>query len=243
MKRVRSLGLYQKGVLLWMGVMVLVFFLLYAALSAKEGFAWQGRLLVPRQEEGNTVYSGKVQGQEAAFTVYEDGRIEFRYGEKQYGPYTVREDPTATPKGGQMTGVELREGDTILFRGGVTDMGILYHEDGSLAGIPVSVETGGNFLNEKGEVMEKPSVSTLLALAAGPKLTHRGEWGAWFGGVLICLVGAISILFEKELFRWNLAFLIRNTDQEPSQWEITRRYAVWTLLPVMALLLFLRGLG
>ncbi len=247
MKRIRSLGRYQKSVLIFMGIMTLAFFLLYAALSAREGFAWQGSLLIPRQEEKSTVYSGKIQGKEAAFTVYEDGRVEFRYGEKIYGPYTAREDLSAIPQGhgmtGRMTGVELREGDAVLFRGGVTDMGILYNEDGSLAGMPISVESGGTILDEKGELCEKPSVGTLLALMAGPELTHRGEWGAWFGGVVICLMGAASILFEKELFRWNLAFLIRNTDQEPSQWEVARRYAVWTVLPVMALILFLRGLG
>ena len=76
-----------------------------------------------------------------------------------------------------------------------------------------------------------------------PELTHKGEWFAWFGALFICALNAISILFADELFRWNLAFRIRNVDDsEPSDWEIAGRYIGWTVLSIMALVLFIIGL-
>ena len=76
-----------------------------------------------------------------------------------------------------------------------------------------------------------------------PELTHKGEWFAWFGALFICALNAISILFADELFRWNLAFRIRNADHaEPSDWEIAGRYIGWTVLSIMALVLFIIGL-
>lgn len=51
------------------------------------------------------------------------------------------------------------------------------------------------------------------------------------------------MLFADELFRWNASFLIRNAeDAEPSDWEIAGRYITWTVLPVMAAVIFILGL-
>ena len=76
-----------------------------------------------------------------------------------------------------------------------------------------------------------------------PELTHKGEWLTWFEGVFICVLNALSFLFADELFRWNLAFQIRDVEKaEPSDWEIAGRYIGWTVLPIMALILFIVGL-
>ena len=46
-----------------------------------------------------------------------------------------------------------------------------------------------------------------------------------------------------ELFRWNLAFQIRNVENaEPSDWEIAGRYSGWTGMVIMALVIFIMGL-
>ena len=51
------------------------------------------------------------------------------------------------------------------------------------------------------------------------------------------------MLFADELFRWNLAFQIRNVEKaEPSDWEIAQRYIAWTAMTIMALILFIMGL-
>jgi len=89
----------------------------------------------------------------------------------------------------------------------------------------------------------KPSASTILKLMNNPELTHKGDWIAWFGAVIICVFNALSILFADELFRWHLAFLIRDVDRaEPSDWELAGRYISWAMLTIMALVLFIMGL-
>lgn len=251
MGKIKGLNLYQKGVLIVMAAMTLIFAVVYFLTVSRVGFEYMGAILVPSQENGSTVYSGKLQRQQARFTVSEDKTVVFQCGDKTYGPYTAKEDPTALPKeGGEyMTGVELRRGEDILFRGGVletVDSHWLYNENGTLDNFGISyVGSDGVERDENGDAIDpvEPSASAILELMSGPELTHKGEWPAWFGAAFICVVNALLILFADELFRWNLAFQIRNADRaEPSDWEIAERYISWTVLPVMALAVFLVGL-
>ncbi len=241
--RIKELGRYQKILLLLMAVMILAFTVIYPIVTALSGFLYEDTILVPAEEDGGTVYSGKIRGTAATFTVSADKTVIFQYGNTVYGPYTVKEDPTAIPKDSdlqtQMTGIELRCGGEIVFRGGVVNSGdwrMLYNEDGSfdlLRSITATMSDG---------TME-PSVSTILDLTDGPALTHKGTWLGWFGGVLICVITALTMLFADELFRWNASFLVRNAEEaEPSDWEIAGRYITWTVLPVMAAVIFILGL-
>ncbi len=258
MKRIKCLGRYQKGILSVMAVMALVFAVLYAVTIARVGFAYGDTILLPSQEDGNIVYSGRIQGEKASFTVYADNTVEFRYGDKLYGPYTAREDSSAIPdtddqgeplNGESVTGVELRCGEKIMFRGYVVDYGDgswLYNEDGSLADIGFLVTSWNGIVTDgNGNVIDpmKPSAFTILDLIAGPELTHKGEWPMWFGGTFICIFTALSILFADELFRWNMSFQIRNADRaEPSDWVIAGRYISWTVMLFVALFIFIEGL-
>lgn len=255
MERIKCLGSYQKGVLLFMIAMVLIFTVLYPTTIVREGFAYKNAILIPNSENGSTVYSGKIQGKQAEFTVCEDKTVYFQYDDKTYGPYTRREDPTAIPKDSEirdaMTGVELYHGEEILFRGGVLEPGDyrwLYNEDGSIENTAITITTTTSYgivMDEQGNEIDpmEPSVSTILTLMAGAELTHKGDWLLWFYGMLFCIVTAISILFADELFRWNLSFQIRDADRaEPSDWEIATRYIAWTVMPVMAMVIFIAGL-
>lgn len=138
MERLRGLGRYQIALLVCGVVMILVFSVLYPVTTARVGFLYQDTILTPTQEGDATVYSGKLRGEAARFTVHAGKSVEFQYGDKTYGPYTVTEDPDARPDSElsrYLTGVEVRCGDTILFRGGVMENGgetLLYHEDGSI---------------------------------------------------------------------------------------------------------------
>lgn len=241
--RIKELGRYQMILLLLMAVMILAFTVTYPIVTARSGFLYKDAILVPAEEDGGTVYSGKIYGTAASFTVSADKTVIFQYGNTVYGPYTVKEDPAAIPKDSdlqaQMTGIELRCGGEIVFRGGVVNSGdwrMLYNEDGSfdlLRSITATMSDG---------TME-PSVSTILDLTDGPALTHKGTWLGWFGGVLICVIAALAMLFADELFRWNASFLVRNAEEaEPSDWEIAGRYITWTVLPVMAAVIFILGL-
>ena len=187
-------------------------------------------ILRPSVEGGNTVYAGRIHGDDACFTVTQDKTVSFRYGDKIYGPYTAKEDPSAIPKDSEMakfmTGVEIRQGDEIFFRGGVLTAGrensdlMLFDEDGSFSGISISVSTGdGVMYDAEGNVIDQmaPSASTILHLMDDPELTNKGEWIAWFCGVFLSAVTVVLILFADELFRHNLRFMIRNVEHaEPS---------------------------
>ena len=182
-----------------------------------------------------------------------DKTVEFQYGDKIYGPYIAKEIQDAVPQKSElresMTGVELYDGEELLFRGGVMKHGEdywLFNEDGDFEHINISWGTiDGIEMDAAGNIIDpmEPSVSNILDLMAGPELTHKGEWSTWFGGVVISILTAISILFADELFRFNLAFQIRNVEQaEPSEWEIASRYIVWTILPILTVILFVIGL-
>ena len=240
MEKIKSLNRYQKGVLIFMIAMALVFSVIYPMTISQVGFEYKNTILVPSQEDGSTVYSGKIQGKQALFTVSKDKTVVFQYGDKTYGPYTAKEDPTAIPRNEEMaeymTGMELRQGEDILFRGGVLETGDSYwlcNEDGTLDNFGFSyVTSDGIERDENGDVIDSVEPSA-----------HKGEWFAWFEAVFICVFNTISILFADELFRWSLAFRIRNVDHtEPSDWEIAGRYIGWTVLTIMALVLFIMGL-
>lgn len=253
MQRIKDLNYYQKGILIVMIVMALVFAVIYPKTISRVGFRYNDAILVPTQENGNTVYSGKIQGEQAKFIVSADKTIVLQYGAKTYGPYTMKEDPTAVPEDEElkerMSGIEIRNGEKILFRGGVletVDSYWLYNEDGTLDNFGFSyVTSDGIERDENGNVIDRmePTASTIYELMNDPPMTHKGELLAWFGAVFICVINALSILFADELFRWNLLFQIRNVeDAEPSDWEIAGRYIGWTVMTIMALVIFIIGL-
>lgn len=244
MERIKELNGYQKGILVVVTAMLLVFTILYGVVTSQVGYSYKGALLVPSQEGENTVYAGKVYGVETRLTVTPEKTVELQYGEDSYGPYSIRVDSSAAPEGldtsGNITGLELLRGDEVLFRGAVVDLGdshLLYNQDGSIAGVQGSYEDSYG-----GEEIE-PSVSNVLDLLKGPELTHKGTWIGWAAGVFCCVVTALTILFADELFRFQLIFSIRNVeDAEPSEWEIMGRYITWTVIPIMALVVFIMGL-
>ncbi len=252
MEKLRALSWFQRAVLILMAVMTVVFLPIYAITVSREGFLYQDALLMPSVQKGDTVYAGKLKGEAASFTVSVEKTVVFRWGEQTYGPYVCKEDPTAVPKevdfADAMTGVELWCGEELVFRGGVahlSDTLLAMKEDGTMGGIGGSWVAGGLEIDEYGAPKDpmKPKVTTILTLMDGPELTHKGDWGAWFGGALMCAMTAVSILYADELFRWNLSFLIRDAHRaEPSDWELSVRELSWTVMPILALIVFVVGL-
>lgn len=256
MERIRELNRYQKGILILLFAMIIVFGVIYCVVSSRVGYSYMDKILLPSVENGNTIYSGTIRGKESRFVVTPEREVTFQHGEKIYGPYRAKEDPTAIPEddnfSAHMTGIEVKDGDEIIFRGGVFQMGgtdsfwMLINEDGTNASFVITATmSDGTVVDGDGNVVDQmePSVSTILELMEGPELTKKGQWGAWIGGIFISIVTAISILFADELFRWNLAFQIRNVDHaEPSDWEIAGRYIGWTALTIMVLVINIIGL-
>lgn len=114
MEKIKHLNCCQKSVLVVMIAMALVFAVIYSMTISKVGFEYKDAIFVPSQENGSTVYSGRLRGQKAYFSVSQDKTVVFHYGNKIYGPYTVKEDNTAIPEeekpSEDMVGVELRQG-------------------------------------------------------------------------------------------------------------------------------------
>ena len=255
MERFKALNLFQKGILFLLAAMVLIFSAVYPYVLSQKGFLFQDTVLVPHEENGGTIYAGKIQGEEAAFTVSPDGAIRFTYGAADYGPYRIQEDPGAVPKDSEladsMTGMEIFCGEDLLFRGGVFRMKDgsywLFDEEGDLKSHEVNgaIREGTTLYDEKGKEVDpmSPSLTTITTLYYGPELTHKGTSLAWFGGVALSALAAMTILYADELFRRRLSFHIQDVDcAEPSEWELGSRYLQWILFPILALATFMMGL-
>lgn len=101
-----------------------------------------------------------------------------------------------------LTGVEVREGDEILFRGGWwyrSGFTWLVWEDGrEWDTFAVTVSAGGqtyDLSEEAAEDPDAPAVSFLLELVLEPELTHRGVWNLYFLGLFCSALGAAAIWF------------------------------------------------
>lgn len=254
MEKVRDMDTFRKSVLFVTAALLLVFTVLYCVRTSRSGFLYRDQIFAPEQEGTGRVYRGTLQGEEAVFTVTEGREVTFRRGEKEYGPYTIREDPDAVPEGeapDHMTGAEIRCGDQVLFRGGILhrpgERLWLISEDGSLAdaGIVVMAEGQDIVMKVDGKVIDpmEPSLQEIACLMLGPELTHKGDWSMWLGGAALCLITWITVLFADELFRLQMSFRIRNAEEaEPSEWEMAGRYTCWAFLPLLALTVFALGL-
>lgn len=253
MERIRSLDRCQKIILLSLLVMAVVFAVVYGTVISREGYLYLDTILVPTQADAATVYSGKIDGAESSFTVAAD-TVTFVRGDQIYGPYLLREDPTAIPEGHEyaqyMTGLEILEGQEVFFRGGLlsgTGTAILYHENGEVThGISVTASMGdGTVVDLNGNPVDiyAPSVWTILDLIGGPELTHKGHWLFFLMGLLFSGSIAVSILFADDLFRFRMSFRVQNAyDIEPSDWEIASRYIGWILMSILILFLYFAGL-
>ena len=249
----RPVTTYGKILLFALVCMVVVFTVLYPVTISRKGFLYQDRILVPTTENGTTIYSAKVKGEQWRITVTTDKTVTFRIGDKQYGPYTAKKDPTAIPKGDDMahlmTGIEVREGDEICFRGGIYDVGsrwMLVNEDGTPANFgSIAYLSDGTMVDGEGNIVDpmEPSVTTVLKLMQGPKLTHKGQGAIWILGVFVAIVAGVNILYADELFRLKFIFRVENPeDIEPSAYELAMRPIAWTILVLITVWTFMKGL-
>ncbi|NLM05900.1 MAG: hypothetical protein GX219_03145 [Tissierellia bacterium] len=254
MERFKSLNKFQKFILIFQLAMVLVFFFLFIKVTSRVGYEYLDTVLVPVEEDGRTVYSGKIDGSEGKFIVTDDKTVTFKYGGKTYGPYTAKEDRSAIPDDfwaiGEKTGLELYKGYELIFRGVRVKDGdkiSLYKEDGSPNDFSIQDLLDGRHLVDKdGNLIDdmEPSPSDILNLMYKPRLTSKGNWQGWVFGLFFSIINIVSILFADELFRLNLSFQIRDVESvDPSDWEIASRYILWVFLTLITLAYFIVGLG
>lgn len=252
MKRFRNLDRYPKIILSALLIMAVVFTGIYGITTSRVGFLHNDKIFVPRQENGVTLYEARAEGQDCVFTVTDD-TVTFAWGPKTYGPYTLREDPTAIPDdhsiASAMTGIEILDGSKVFFRGGVTDEQEdfwLVSEDGDFPLTMIVTMSDGMEYDSNGNPIDhmKPTPRQIVSLLRGPELTHKGQWQVYGMMLFISLLVALSVLFADELFYLSLAFRVRDAEYaEPSDWEIASRFISWTILTGAILLGYCMGLG
>lgn len=243
----------QRVVIFIQGFLILLFLILYCTVGRQQVMKYSGEYLRCRTSGEVTTYSGKIDGQTAVFTVSPGPVVEYRRGDTLYGPYAILLDPTAAPDSdvGRLTGVEIRDGDTLLFRGGYlpnSTLFSLFDENGehyypslSDPDSPIRVEVAGS---PKSAAYYTPGVTTILRVALEPDVVQRGFFGIFLLGALCCVLCAVSVLYADALFRWDLRFRIKYPDDaEPSDWELFSRWVGWIGLTIFALVIFILGLN
>lgn len=251
MNRIKELDINQKIIVLTLLIFFLVFTVIYSINGSKVGYLHAGGILVPNDDYSSVVYQGEIQKESASIVVTSENVVTFQWGNKQYGPYTLQEDPTAVDaEKAYLTGIEILEGDQVVFRGGFYRSGengknfVLLNEEGhiEISIVPVS---NGTVLDSDGKEIDPLALSAaqIVELVYGPELVDQVEWYAWFCAVFISVVAIVSILFADDLFRMRLSFRVRDPDLiEPSDLELASRWFAWIILPIIALIFYIAGL-
>ena len=177
MEKLKNLNRYQQVMLILLVAMAILFGVLYSRATSKTGFLYMDKILEVSQENGNTIYSGKIQGENCRFIVTANKTVVFQSDERSYGPYAVKEDPTAIPDDHSfresMKGIEVTDGEEIYFRGGIMDWGnpgklwYLANENGTDANWTVTALTSdGTIIDGNGNVVDpmEPPVITILVI-------------------------------------------------------------------------------
>lgn len=256
------MNLYQKGIIILLSVAAVAFLAIYFALSFRTGIKYEDEFFRFDEVDGNKTYSGTIDGQKCCFTVTPDKTMTFRCGEKVYGPYVVKEDPTAAPeddtlspyyKDKHITGLEILQGDDVFFRGGLVGYlgdvsGIeLLNENGEDANSSVTVTmSDGRVIDSSGNVIDQmaPTAHNIIYfLYSDIKCANYIYWFCWWAGLLLSLIVVVSILFADELFRLALVFRVRDSYQvEPSDLVIAGRYISWTIAVIAIIRVYFIGL-
>lgn len=253
----------QRIVIMIQAFLVVLFLVLHLAVGRQQVIEYRDEYLRCRTDGAVTTYSGKLNGEKAVFTV-SDNTVEYQLGDTFYGPYTIIPDSTAVPSEenkpwnvtsiSSLVGVEIWEGDTLLYRGAYHDVDLgfsstfyLVDTEGKIAYADEKagtiVETGTGIVHTYVE-KEEPGPYTILKISRAPGVARRGHFGLYVLGVFLCILNAISVLYADALFRWNLRFRISNVeDAEPSEWELFSRWVGWFALTVCALVIFILGLN
>ena len=250
-ERIKSLNGERKVMLTVFAVLLTIFTILYCVAAFRKGYAYCDELFLPREEGENTVWSGKLYGAKASFTVMPNNTVRFVWNNKTWDLYTVTEDPSAVPKSmtgsRSLQGIVVRCGEKVIFRGGMErgeaeghKLLYLYMEDGTPYW-EMSVSAG--YDENAAERLVEPDVYTILDLLGGPSLSRRGNWLLWFVGAFTCIMGAVHVLYADEIFRWNMKLTLRSAEgAEPTELYAGSRFILWIAWAAVSFFAFIKGL-
>lgn len=249
-KKWEKLSRLQKVLLAVMGVMILGFGAATIFVSTQTGMTYQGTLLVLKEEDGTRCYTGRWDGKRIQFTVTPDRTVDCRWGDETYGPYQVVDDPTASPPADgenyhfsdKLPGIEIRQGDEVIFRGGYVNRMNMYMEllkedgDWEESMVDILFSAGSKVYNAEGRELgdrelHQPSLSSIVRVAMGPELTHRGNFGLYLLVTLLAVFNIFQICCPDLMFRWSIMWHVSNPDAaEPSEWYLFSARASWIVL-------------
>lgn len=239
MKKIRELDRFQRGMLLLMAATLLIFAVLYGVLAGQTGWKYRGAFLRQSEENGTTIYTGKLDGQKLRIEVAEDWTVTFQWDGQTYGPYTAVEDVTAIPQddaqADSMTGVEIRCGGEVFFRGGVVrneDLWVLTNADGT------DRDVFGT-----GTASVEPTATEILKLMDGRGKACRGSWWAWLFGLVLCALNVAEIFLAKPLFRRGVKVSVQDVaDPKPTDVQVGAWHFGWVLFWLLAVGMMVIGL-
>lgn len=247
LERWRGFSPFQRALLVILAAMILGFGAATLILGGQKGFEYQDTLLRFTQEGEVRRYAGKMDRERAEFTVQPGGTVEYRWGEEAYGPYQVTEEPSAAPEH-YMTGLEIRQEDQVLFRGGLSSgtWPVLYDEKGEpFEFLSITYGTSGGKVYANGRELtsrdlHEPGLTTVARLVLQePELTHRGNFGLYLLVTLLAVFNMFQICFPGLVFRWSIMWHVRNPEAaEPSDWYLFSMRAGWVVLTVTAAVLY-----
>lgn len=243
-------------VILFHAALMLLFILLYATLGRQQVVRHEDELFRQRQEDNALTYTGKLNGEKAVLTLLPDDSLDILVGNVHYGPYTVTEDPSALPEDSVdadipsriLTGVEVRECNEVLFRGGFYEVGpmiVFYGSNGEHYSLPsrrLLISEG--YPEAYTSQLIEPSLKTILRFTLERGTVPRGTVGFLLFGLFCSAACILFAFYEEELFRHRLRYTIKNAENaEPSEWELMSRWISWLALTVLALVLYIEGLS
>ena len=249
-----EMNLYRRILLAVMVAEIMGFLIANVIAANRPGLEYGGTLLYPRMERETQIYEGTVDGEPAQFVVSPEGEVSYQWGDFSYGPWQVSRDPTAVPDGFRgETGLEIRRGDEVIFRGiyNPGSSNLLIDENGEpVWDMTFSVESsgGGATLYVDGrevtrEEQHQPSLGALARIVLAPELTHRGSILLYLATTLLALLNVVQICFPHFFFRLSLWSRVRNIDDaEPSDWYIAMENIEWAVLAIVCLVLYAMSL-
>ena len=231
---------FQIAVLAVMAGMIFLFAILTTAAHTQKGVRFEGALLQVTEYEGQTVYSGTVDGTRVTITVAKTPEdplmttVEFSIGTGIYDNFKVYYplEPISTDTDATADGIRIIKNGELLFEGGYVREeypGMLglgwYDADGAWTGSDFSFRVGTN--TDPWHTYEIGR-NIVMEFVLGPELVSRSSWEGYRFMVLVTLLSMLVVCFGRQLYILRQSWYVQ--DPEPTEFYDLTEKVGWVLL-------------